>query len=168
MVLLDLAMPGLDGREVLARMRREPRLREVPVIVVTGNDDALDAARCIEAGAEDYVVKPYNAVLLQARIRASLDRRRLRIQEQQLMHRVEAYALELEQALRHATDHGERPGVGGEAAIASLIQGAGALSLRARRAKGGTVEVSLDAPDMPEREVHALRARLQSLLGGTP
>jgi CheY-like chemotaxis protein len=167
LVLLDLAMPGLDGREVLARMRREPRLREVPVIVVTGNDDVADAAYCIEAGAEDYVVKPYNAVLLQARMRASLDRRRLRLQEQELVHRVEAYALELEQALRHATDHGTgAPAEGDAGGLRRILEGAGSLTLRARRTDRGTVEVALEAPGLPDWEAAALRTRLESLLAG--
>jgi CheY-like chemotaxis protein len=100
LVITDLSMPGLNGREVLSRMKGDPRLRDIPAIVVTANDDVGEAASCIEEGAEDYVLKPYNAILLQARIRASLERRRLRLKERELSRRVEEYALELEQALR--------------------------------------------------------------------
>ena len=103
LVLTDLDMPGLDGREVLARVKRDPRLSEVPVIVVTGNEDVDEAAACIEAGAEDYVVKPYNPVLLRARLRASLERRRLRAQEREMARKLEEYALELEQAVKGRT-----------------------------------------------------------------
>ncbi len=109
LVLTDLTMPGLGGREVLARMKGDPRLRDIPAIVVTGNDDVGEAVACIEAGAEDYVLKPYNAVLLRARIQSCLERRRLRLQEREMARRLEEYALELEEALRRAEAGVGRP-----------------------------------------------------------
>lgn len=71
-------MPGMTGYEVLEKMREAPTLRDIPVIVISALDEVESAVRCIEAGAEDYLPKPFNAVLLRARIRASLEKKRLR------------------------------------------------------------------------------------------
>lgn len=71
-VLLDLIMPHMDGFQVLTEMKRDARLRRIPVIVISAMDDMESAARCIEMGATDYLPKPFNPVLLHARMRASL------------------------------------------------------------------------------------------------
>ncbi len=81
LVLLDILMPELDGFEVLRQLRASDTLRHVPVIVISALDDLDDVARCIELGAEDYLSKPFDRVLLRARIGASLERKRLRDQE---------------------------------------------------------------------------------------
>ena len=77
-VLLDIMMPELDGYEVLGRMKADAALREIPVIVVSAVDEMESVVRCIEMGATDYLPKPFNAALLQARINASLAGKRLR------------------------------------------------------------------------------------------
>ena len=77
-VLLDIMMPEVDGFQVLARMKEEPQLRELPVIVISALDEMKSVARSIEMGAEDYLFKPFDPVLLRARIGASLEKRRLR------------------------------------------------------------------------------------------
>lgn len=82
LVLLDVMMPGLDGFQTLEYLKADPRLRHVPAIMLTALDDAASTVRCIEAGAEDYVPKPFSAVILRARIAASLEKKRLRDQEQ--------------------------------------------------------------------------------------
>ena len=71
-VLLDLIMPRMDGYQVLAEMRGDDRLRRIPVIVISSMDDMESIVRCIEMGATDYLAKPFNPVLLHARIRGSL------------------------------------------------------------------------------------------------
>ncbi|HYV29214.1 MAG TPA: response regulator [Candidatus Eisenbacteria bacterium] len=81
LVLLDLLMPGLDGREVLARMKEDPSLRDTPVIMISALDQVEGIVRCIELGAEDYVAKPFNPVFLRARIGAGLEKKRLRDRE---------------------------------------------------------------------------------------
>jgi class 3 adenylate cyclase/CheY-like chemotaxis protein len=75
-VLLDLIMPGMDGREVLRRIKEHPEWRATPVIVISGNQDMDGIIECIEAGADDYLFKPFNPVLLQARIKAGIERKR--------------------------------------------------------------------------------------------
>jgi sigma-B regulation protein RsbU (phosphoserine phosphatase) len=77
-VLLDVMMPGLNGYQVLERMRADRRTRDIPVIMISALDEIESVVRCIELGAEDYLSKPFNATLLRARIGASLEKKRLR------------------------------------------------------------------------------------------
>ena len=77
-VLLDILMPEIDGFEVLAHMKADQELRDIPVIVISALDDIQSAVRCIEMGAEDYLPKPFDPVLLRARLRASLQKKKLR------------------------------------------------------------------------------------------
>ena len=82
LVLLDIEMPVMNGYEVLSTMKRDRQLRHIPVIMVTAVDEMQSTIRCIEMGAEDYLPKPFNPVLLQARIGASLEKKHLRDKEQ--------------------------------------------------------------------------------------
>jgi sigma-B regulation protein RsbU (phosphoserine phosphatase) len=82
LVLLDIMMPGMDGREVLRRIKTDEKLRHIPVIMISALDQIESVVECIERGAEDYLPKPFNPVLLRARIGSSLDRKRLRDAEQ--------------------------------------------------------------------------------------
>jgi adenylate cyclase len=76
-VLLDIVMPVMDGMTVLERMKGDPALQSVPVIMISALEDFDSVVRCIELGAEDYLPKPFDPVLLRARIGAGLDKRRL-------------------------------------------------------------------------------------------
>jgi class 3 adenylate cyclase len=78
LVLLDIEMPHLDGIEVLRRLKDDPALRPLPVIVISGVGEVASIVRCIDFGAEDYLSKPFNPVILRARIGASLEKHRLR------------------------------------------------------------------------------------------
>ena len=89
LVLLDILMPDLDGFETLEYMKADQHLRHIPVIMLTALDDVESIVRCVEAGAEDYVPKPFNAVILLARITASLEKKRLRDQEQDLLNKLQ-------------------------------------------------------------------------------
>lgn len=82
LILLDMMMPDLNGYEVLAQLKADARFRHIPVIVISALDEIDSVVRCIEAGAEDYLSKPFNPVLLRARIGASLEKVRLRESEQ--------------------------------------------------------------------------------------
>jgi adenylate cyclase len=81
LVLLDLLMPGMSGYEVLCRLKSDPRHCEIPVIMISALDEIGSVVRCIEVGAEDYMPKPFDPVLLRARINSCLDRKRLRDRE---------------------------------------------------------------------------------------
>lgn len=76
-VLLDIVMPELDGVSVLRQMKAEPNLQHISVIMISAIEDAETAIRCIEIGADDYLPKPADAVLLRARISAGLAKKRL-------------------------------------------------------------------------------------------
>ncbi len=78
LIVLDIEMPRVNGFEVLAALKKDPTRRHVPVIVASGLDRLDAVVRCIELGAEDFMPKPVNAVLLGARLAASLERKRLR------------------------------------------------------------------------------------------
>jgi CheY-like chemotaxis protein len=77
LVLLDIMMPDLNGYEVLQHIRSSPQLRNIPVIMISAIDELDSVVRCIELGAEDYLPKPFQPTLLRARVRASLERKRL-------------------------------------------------------------------------------------------
>ena len=77
LMLLDLMMPGMSGFEVLCRLKADTAKRHVPVIMISALDELDSTVRCIEAGAEDYLHKPFNPVLLRARISAVVERKRL-------------------------------------------------------------------------------------------
>jgi adenylate cyclase len=76
LVLLDIMMPELDGYEVLRRMKNDAELRRVPVIMISALSELDSVVRCIELGAEDYLPKPFNPLLLKARIGACLEKKR--------------------------------------------------------------------------------------------
>jgi len=88
LVLLDIMMPEVDGYQVLAEMKAAPELRDVPVIMISALDEIASVVRCIEMGAEDYLPKPFDPVLLQARVGACLEKKRLRDQELEYLRNV--------------------------------------------------------------------------------
>jgi adenylate cyclase len=81
LVLLDVMMPDLDGYAVLQRMKGDPARRDIPVLMISALDEMESVVRCIQLGAEDYLPKPFDPVLLQARIGACLEKKRLHDQE---------------------------------------------------------------------------------------
>src|SRR5438132_5622813 len=87
LVLLDMEMPEMDGFQVLEQLVKDLQLRDLPVIVTSSLEGITNVVRCIELGAEDYLTKPVNPVLLKARIGASLEKKRLRDQQQELVRR---------------------------------------------------------------------------------
>jgi len=87
LLLLDIEMPEMDGFAVLEQLKADPQLRDLPVIVTSSVEGLDNIVRCIGLGAEDYLPKPVNAVLLKARIGASLEKKRLRDQQKELVRR---------------------------------------------------------------------------------
>jgi adenylate cyclase len=85
LVLLDVLMPELDGYGVLAELKVDLHLRDLPVVITSALDELDSVVRCVEMGAEDYLTKPINPVLLHARINASLEKKRLRDQQRELI-----------------------------------------------------------------------------------
>lgn len=89
-VLLDLVMPGLDGYEVLTRIKADAALVEVRVIMLSALDQVQGVARCIEAGADDFLAKPFNTVFLRARLGASLEKKAARDRERKYLAEIQA------------------------------------------------------------------------------
>jgi adenylate cyclase len=100
LVLLDVEMPEMDGFEVMEHMLADSTLRDIPVIVTSALEGLQDAVRCIDLGADDYLRKPVNAVLLKARIGSSLEKKRLRDQQRDMVRRFAT--AEVEQDLRES------------------------------------------------------------------
>src|SRR5437763_4510489 len=88
LVLLDVQMPEMDGYEVLEHLKADPRLRDIPVIMISAVEELESTVKCIELGAQDYLPKPFNPVLLRARLTACLERKRLRDQEIDYLYQV--------------------------------------------------------------------------------
>lgn len=89
LVLLDILMPVMDGFQTLQHIKADKDLRHIPIVMLSALDEVDMAVRCIEIGAEDYIPKPFNPVLLNARIGASLEKKRLRDQEQAFLEKIQ-------------------------------------------------------------------------------
>ena len=81
LVLLDIIMPELDGYQVLAEMKSQTHLRDIPVIIISGQEELASIIKAIELGAEDYLPRTFDPILLKARIGACLEKKRLRDQQ---------------------------------------------------------------------------------------
>jgi len=102
LVLLDIMMPVMNGYEVLEHIKSDMALRDIPVIMISAVDEMESIVRCIKAGAEDHLPKPFNASLLKARIGASLEKKRLRDQESIYLKQIEVEKKRADDLL-HAT-----------------------------------------------------------------
>lgn len=89
LILLDIMMPEIDGFEVLTHLKEDERLREIPVIVISALDDTSSVVKGIEMGAEDYLSKPFDPVLLYARVNACLEKKRIRDREAQVRRQLD-------------------------------------------------------------------------------
>jgi adenylate cyclase len=95
LVLLDLMMPGISGYDVLNLLKRNPRSQEIPVIMISALNELDSIVRCIEAGADDYLAKPFDPTLLRARVGSSLEKKHLRDREREM---IEALRIEKERS----------------------------------------------------------------------
>jgi class 3 adenylate cyclase len=110
LVLLDVMMPDINGYEVLKRLKRTPRLHDIPVLMISSLEDTDIVARCIELGAEDYLPKPFSPVILRARVEACLEKKRLRDQEVRLAAQLAEWSRTLEQRVAEQVAQVERLG----------------------------------------------------------
>ena len=99
LILLDIMMPEMNGYQVLERLKADEVLRHVPVIMISAISELESVVRCIELGAEDYLPKPFNSVLLRARIGASLERKRLHDREAAHLAEIERQRARADQLL---------------------------------------------------------------------
>jgi class 3 adenylate cyclase len=110
LVLLDVMMPQIDGYEVLRQLKSDPVLRDIPVLMISAVDEIDSVVRCIELGAEDYLPKPFDPVLLRARIGACLEKKRLRDREAQQARELAQWNRTLEQRVAEQVALVERLG----------------------------------------------------------
>jgi class 3 adenylate cyclase len=101
LVLLDVMMPDLDGYAVLQRLKADPALRDIPVLMISALDELDSVVRCIQLGADDYLGKPFDPVLLQARIGACLEKKRLHDQDARHRRELAEWNRTLEQRVAH-------------------------------------------------------------------
>jgi phosphoserine phosphatase RsbU/P len=88
LVLLDIMMPEMNGFEVLEKLWESGKITEMPVIVISALSELESVVRCIELGAEDFILKPFNATLLRARVMATLENKTMRDEmRQELTHK---------------------------------------------------------------------------------
>ncbi len=98
-ILLDIIMPEMDGYECLTYLKNDTNLRNIPVIIISEIDDIENIARCIQMGAEDYLPKPFNSMLLKARLNACLERKKWYDQEQIYLKQLQTEQEKSEQLL---------------------------------------------------------------------
>jgi adenylate cyclase len=104
LVLLDILMPRLDGYGVLERVKADERLRHIPIVVISAVDETASVVRCLQMGADDYVTKPFDAVLLRARVTACLQKKRVHDLEQAHTRELQSLNEVLEQRVTEATE----------------------------------------------------------------
>lgn len=90
LILLDILMPDISGYDVLATLKADPRTREIPVIMISALDDVQSVVRCIEAGATDFLSKPFEPALMRARLRSCLENKFLRDREHAMLEEISA------------------------------------------------------------------------------
>ena len=88
LILLDIIMPKMNGYEVLEFLKKDKRYHEIPVIMLSSMDDLTSIYRCIELGADDYVTKPFDKIILEARISACIEKKHLRDKEKELLEEI--------------------------------------------------------------------------------
>ena len=89
LILLDIIMPEMDGYQVLAELKADPKLSHIPVIMISALDEIDSVVHCIKMGAEDYLQKPFNQIILNAKISATLERKWLRDREQAFVEKLQ-------------------------------------------------------------------------------
>jgi len=110
LILLDVMMPEMDGYDVLKELKADATTRDIPVIMVSALGEIDSVVRCIEQGAEDYLTKPFDPVLLRARIGACLEKKRLRDQEARYLHELADWNKTLESRVEEQVDQIARLG----------------------------------------------------------
>lgn len=105
LVLLDVMMPGMNGYQFLERIRQEPTLQDIPVIVISALEESRSVARCLRLGAEDYLPREFDPLVLRARIESCLERNRLRTRQRLSLRTLEETQSRLADELHRAGDY---------------------------------------------------------------
>jgi CheY-like chemotaxis protein len=152
LILLDVLMPGLDGYATLLALKGRDSTRDLPVVMISALDDLAHTARCIAQGAEDYLPKPFDPLLLQARVGASLERKRLRDREREFLAETMT-VVEAAQAVEEGRYDGET--------LQRVARRDDALGRLARVFDGMAAEVKAREERL-ERQLRALREEIDA------
>lgn len=152
LILLDVLMPGLDGYATLLALKGRESTRELPVVMISALDDLAHTARCIAQGAEDYLPKPFDPLLLQARVGASLERKRLRDREREFLAQTMT-VIEAAQAVEEGRYDGDT--------LQQVARRDDALGRLARVFDGMAAEVKAREERL-ERQLRALREEIDA------
>ena len=180
LVLLDIMMPDMDGYEVLRRLKSDERLQHIPVVMISAVDELQSVVRCIAAGAEDYLAKPFNPTLLQARIGASLEKKRSRDRETRLFDELQKNYKLLQEAeklrddLRNMIVHDLRTPLTAVIAGVDMLGGGGGLDEMQREmiaiaAGGGRTLLGMinDLLDVEKMEAGMMALQYEELSAAT-
>jgi CheY-like chemotaxis protein len=158
LILLDVLMPGLDGYATLLALKGRESTRELPVVMISALDDLAHTARCIAQGAEDYLPKPFDPLLLQARVGASLERKRLRDREREFLAET-MIVVEAAQAVEEGRYDGDT--------LQRVARRDDALGRLARVFDGMAAEVKAREERL-ERQLRALREEIDASRTASP
>lgn len=158
LVLLDVLMPGANGYQVLGFLKEDAKTRDLPVIMISALDDLTSVVRCIEQGAEDYLTKPFDPVLLKARVGACLEKKRLRDVELEYLEQVRQ-VIDAATAMESGT---YRPG-----SLSELAHGASELGRLARVFDGMAANVQQRERHLKDR-VRDLRREIEAARATPP
>lgn len=158
LILLDVLMPGLDGYATLLALKGRESTRELPVVMISALDDLAHTARCIAQGAEDYLPKPFDPLLLQARVGASLERKRLRDREREFLAETMT-VIEAAQAVEEGRYDGDT--------LQRVARRDDALGRLARVFDGMAAEVKAREERL-ERQLRALREEIDASRTASP
>lgn len=149
-ILLDIMMPVMNGYEVIKAVKADPAMRHIPIIAITGNESADSAVRCIEMGAEDYLCKPFDPLMLKTRVNAHIEKKRLRDMETEYRIKLEEQNLVLEERVRSQ--------------VAEIVERWNAEA-ELKRAKERAEEETLLRDKFVSLVSHDLRSPLASIMG---
>ena len=141
LLLLDVEMPVMDGFAVLEARKERPEWQEMPVIMISGRDDVQNIARALELGADDFIAKPFNQTVLEARIASSLERRDLRARQKKLLRELESSYKNLQdmEAARDQLVHMIAHDLGNPLSVVQMN-----AEMLAMKSAGGQQQVSAD------------------------
>jgi two-component system sensor histidine kinase/response regulator len=175
-VLLDIMMPDMDGYEVLGHVKGDSRLRHVPVIMISAIDEVQSVVRCIDAGAEDYLAKPFDPTLLRARLGAALEKKRGRDREAVLYDQLQQNYAKLQEVeklrddMRNMIVHDLRTPLTSVIVGVDMLAGHGTLTESQREmisiaASGGRTLLGMinDLLDVEKMEAGATRLKYDDL-----
>jgi len=161
-ILLDLMLPGMDGFAFIRKMKKDPVLSSIPIIIASAKDDDTDVVAGLELGAEDYIVKPFSLKVLEARLRAVLRRHDFGVQPEDSGSRLQKMGILLDSGRHEVRNENEAVDLSATefAILELLMKNPGRVFSRERliaEIRGGDVAVTERSIDV---HILAIRRKL--------